>query len=605
MKARHRAVVLLWLAAGSVWISGCGNKFFDPAGQVGRYRATPAVNIILHSLGVAEEPPMAGEEGEEPRPEDTVAEASDFSLGPGDVLSVGIFELYNNGQWITDNYVVSETGNLSLPEAGVINVLGMTELDLERAIKQTLSPSILRDQPVRVTLLSSQRRTCSVLGEGVVSNGRQEIPRYDYRLADALAAAGGPRQYNVSYVYVSRKHTPASAKPRMRVPEETLDPPPLQPLDTLGPGMQEITPEPTASNSEYLQRRFNQPINQERRMLGMATPSMERLWASSEKVLGHGAAGAWRLGQQPVVMGSEFDGRAQGEPETLSPVTTAPSPFGPSPDNSQAQSNEAAGAEIEWVFEDGRWKPVSRTPGRPVETHEEPAPAEPQRPVRPDTTTAQPGQVDWVFENGKWLAVPVGGGPATVQPPRDLAQDKGVVPLDRSMSAADQSWEDATQSRLIKIPIDALRTRPDRYNIVIKAGDTIHVPVDILGEFYIDGNVSKRGAIPITGRYMTLKQAIAAAGGLGPLAYPKKCEVTRRLPGDREEIVLVDLDKIFSGELPDFYIKENDTIRVGTHYSSRWRAVLRNAFRAAYGFGFVYDRNFADADYGSGWPSWL
>ena len=59
---------------------------------------------------------------------------------------------------------------------------------------------------------------------------------------------------------------------------------------------------------------------------------------------------------------------------------------------------------------------------------------------------------------------------------------------------------------------------------------------------------------------------------------------------------MVDLDKIASGEQPDFFIKPNDLINVGTHPTSRWRAVLRNAFRATYGFGFVYDRNFAYSD---------
>jgi protein involved in polysaccharide export with SLBB domain len=111
----------------------------------------------------------------------------------------------------------------------------------------------------------------------------------------------------------------------------------------------------------------------------------------------------------------------------------------------------------------------------------------------------------------------------------------------------------------------------------------------------------------MTGRPMNLKQAIAAAGGLGPLAYPKYCEVIRRIGEKKEEIVMVDLDKIASGEQPDFFIKPHDLINVGTHPTSRWRAVLRNAFRAAYGFAFVYDRNFADADYGDGFrlPSWL
>jgi protein involved in polysaccharide export with SLBB domain len=129
--------------------------------------------------------------------------------------------------------------------------------------------------------------------------------------------------------------------------------------------------------------------------------------------------------------------------------------------------------------------------------------------------------------------------------------------------------------------------------------------VDVVGEFWIMGNVNQAGVINMTGRPMTLKMAIAHAGGLGPLAFPKQCEVTRRLGRNREEIVLVDLDKIAAGEQPDFFIKPNDVINVGTHFSSRWRAVLRNAFRAAYGFGFVYDRNFADADFGKGWPKWL
>jgi len=557
------------------------------------------VNIILESLGVAEEPPAAWEAGEEPRPEDVVAAASDFGLGPGDLLSIGIFELYNEGQWITQDYVVSETGNISLPEAGIINVLGVTELGLEKMIRQKLSPTILRDQPVTVTLLRSQRRTCSVLGEGVGSPGRQEIPRYDYRLADALAAARGSRQYNVSYVYVSRRNTPSPAQARMRVPAETLHSPPQEQLDTLGPGMQKITPKPTAANSEYMRRRFDHDFNEERRMLGMATPSQEHLWAVSEKIIGNRPSGLGRWGQQPVIMGSEFKSPDKEAHRTLSSASPVNNPLAQD-GTKQALPNET-GAEIEWIFENGRWQPVSRAPVKPVEPRRPSALAEPQSPAQPDTMMERTEKIEWIFEGGKWVPVPVGGEPDRIRPPLDLSQDAGVIPLDEVVSPANQAREEARHTRLIKIPIDGLRTDPDRYNIVIRPGDTIHVPVDILGEFYIDGHVNKRGAIPITGRNMTLKQAIAAAGGLGPLAYPKKCEVTRRLGRGREQIVLVDLDKIFSGEQPDCYVKENDTIRVGTHFSSRWRAVLRNAFRAAYGFGLVYDRNFADADYGSGW----
>ena len=45
--------------------SGCNNKFFDPS-QIGRFRPTPAVNVILNSLGVAEEEAIAWEGAEEP-----------------------------------------------------------------------------------------------------------------------------------------------------------------------------------------------------------------------------------------------------------------------------------------------------------------------------------------------------------------------------------------------------------------------------------------------------------------------------------------------------------------------------------------------------------
>ena len=177
---------------------------------------------------------------------------------------------------------------------------------------------------------------------------------------------------------------------------------------------------------------------------------------------------------------------------------------------------------------------------------------------------------------------------------------------EKSRPAAPGGWDQigpgGAQRRVIRIPADKLLSGDPRYNIVIRPGDNIHVPVDIIGEFCIMGNVNSQGFINITGRPMTLKMAIAAAGGLGPLAWPKRCEVVRRIAKKREEIVMVDLDKIAMGEQPDFFIKPNDLINVGTHPTARWRAVLRNAFRATYGFGFIYDRNFADRDYGTGRP---
>ena len=171
------------------------------------------------------------------------------------------------------------------------------------------------------------------------------------------------------------------------------------------------------------------------------------------------------------------------------------------------------------------------------------------------------------------------------------------VEPEQEMPAPPMAADDQVRTRLIRIPADKLSIGDPRYNIVIKPGDSIFVPVDVVGEFYVTGNVNRTGAVLLTGRPMTLKQAIAAAGGLGPLAWPKRCEIIRRIGRAEEQIVMVDLDKIASGEQPDFFIKPHDLINVGTHATARWRAVLRNAFRATYGFGFVYDRNFANKDF--------
>jgi polysaccharide export outer membrane protein len=161
-----------------------------------------------------------------------------------------------------------------------------------------------------------------------------------------------------------------------------------------------------------------------------------------------------------------------------------------------------------------------------------------------------------------------------------------------------------TTTRVIKIPVDRLKGGDPRYDIVIRPGDRISVPVDVIGEFWVMGNVNKIGPQNITGRPMTLKMAIATAGGLSELAWPKKVEVIRRIGRNKaglmqEETVMVDLDKIAKGQQPDFFIKQYDLINVGTHGTSYFLYVLRNAFRAYYGFSMTYDRNFATSDFGN------
>ena len=185
-------------------MAGCNNKTLDPS-QIGRFRPTPAVNVILNSLGVAEEAAVAWENAQEPQPSDIVAVKADYALRPGDLVRISIYELFQEGVPAVNDYIVSETGKVSVPDVGVIQAAGLTERQLEEQIKQILSPGVLRNPSVTVTLLDSQQRTFSILGNAVARPSRYLIPRYDFRLADALATAGAQMQFNVSNVYVSRK----------------------------------------------------------------------------------------------------------------------------------------------------------------------------------------------------------------------------------------------------------------------------------------------------------------------------------------------------------------------------------------------------------------
>ena len=72
-----------------------------------------------------------------------------------------------------------------------------------------------------------------------------------------------------------------------------------------------------------------------------------------------------------------------------------------------------------------------------------------------------------------------------------------------------------------------------------------------------------------------------------------------RIAPDREVFVRVNLERIFSGEQPDLYLQPDDQIMVGTNALAPFLSALRGAFRITYGFGFLYDRNFAYSSAGS------
>lgn len=510
-----------------VLMAGCEKDPLDPT-QIGRFRATPTVNVILSSLGVADEDPDKFYDAQEPLPVDLLELDQDYVLNQGDFIDLSIFELLAEKTPYEQTFEISESGVISIPEIGQVQAAGLTEIQLEEELKQILSPTLIKNPSVSVRLRQSQSRAYTILGEGVPQPGRYLLPGYTYRLADALAQAGSPRQFNVSYIYITRYEK--------RQPEYYQAPTPSYSTEPAIPEKIDLMPKEPSG------------IDKEKELLEIIAPHTSKAKTSKGNVVITAAEAA-----------TYRELKSLAAPDDLMLDTDIDDDFA---NQAQAQNIEAPApieekqTRIEWIFQDGKWVAVEVE----VDNRSEPADIAQER---PQSQVAQ-------------------------QPQQQLGQDLPDIGTD-------------TDVRVIKIPVKKLGIDP-KYNVVIRPNDTINVPFNVIGEAVVMGNVNRQGYIDITGRPMTLMQAIAAAGGLGPLAEPSRVEVRRRIGENREQIVSVDLDKIAKGLQPDFFIKQDDTINVGTLPSSRFAAVLRNAFRATYGFGFIYDRNFADRDFGTSRP---
>jgi protein involved in polysaccharide export with SLBB domain len=136
-------------------------------------------------------------------------------------------------------------------------------------------------------------------------------------------------------------------------------------------------------------------------------------------------------------------------------------------------------------------------------------------------------------------------------------------------------------------------------NMFIRAGDVIRIVSGEIGVYYVMGQVNRVGPFRFEAEAITLKAAIAAAGGLSGLAWPSRCTVYRRV-GPHEQMIQVDLDRIFAGADPDFLIKRGDIVNVGTHpfapFLARIRALTLPNPVNNIGYSFTYSRNFADID---------
>lgn len=196
--------------------------------------------------------------------------------------------------------------------------------------------------------------------------------------------------------------------------------------------------------------------------------------------------------------------------------------------------------------------------------------------VDPSSNPERPGErAGWVFEDGQWVRVQNSSG----------------------TDAEDDPRSQLVTQRIIRVPADRLLAGDARFNMVIRPGDTIRIPAQATGSWYIDGQINRVGVYALEPG-LTLTRAVTSAGGLGGLAIPERIDLTRMVGNDRQATIRLNLRAIAEGTEPDVFLKENDRVVIGTNFWATPLAIVRNGLRFSYGFGFLLDRNFGNDVFG-------
>ena len=177
-----------------VGLTGCNNwdSFANPS-VVGRWERTPTRVPILTHLAAIEDPQEQWVERSEITPEDLIPQADPYRVGPGDIMSLTIWDLVQRGGVETIVRQVDQNGYIEVPQLGRIFVNGLTEPEVSEAIGQRMQ-DIVADPLVSVTV-EQRRQQLFYLWGAVAAPGPYAVPSADYRLLEAMSAAGGFPEY--------------------------------------------------------------------------------------------------------------------------------------------------------------------------------------------------------------------------------------------------------------------------------------------------------------------------------------------------------------------------------------------------------------------------
>jgi polysaccharide export outer membrane protein len=115
------------------------------------------------------------------------AESSDYRISSGDKLFIDVF----GEKDLQRDVAVSASGDFTFPLLGTVKAQGLTALQLQEKLKESLGRDFLVDPQVMVSVRDYKKRTISVLGQ-VAQPGLVELhPEQNLTILEAIAMRGG------------------------------------------------------------------------------------------------------------------------------------------------------------------------------------------------------------------------------------------------------------------------------------------------------------------------------------------------------------------------------------------------------------------------------
>lgn len=175
-----------------VGLGGCSNwdSYMDPS-KVGRWERTPTSVPILTHLAAIEDPEQRWVDKSEITPEDLEPQSEQYRVGPGDVIALTIWDLVQRGSADVLPRQVDQNGYIEVPQLGRIFVSGLTEPEVAEAVAGKMVELQIVGDPLVSVVVESRRQQVYHLMGNVQNPGPYLVPSADYRLLEALVAAGG------------------------------------------------------------------------------------------------------------------------------------------------------------------------------------------------------------------------------------------------------------------------------------------------------------------------------------------------------------------------------------------------------------------------------